>query len=300
MRNTLDNISALLFVVGISGAGNSSALRFFEDVGFYPIDNLPLPLLSQFLSFTETNPKRFEHTAVLPDIDTTDKVESLLASLKNKQLLAKTVHLVFLDCSTPALIKRYSESRRPHPAFNPLLDKTIDDAIKRQRELLSPIKERADVVIDTSDYSIHDLRRTLKAFVDTIDKKSNSLIRVNFVSFGFKHGIPLDCDLVTDVRFLPNPYFIAELREKTGKDKEVSDYVLAATSAQEYLQRYSELLTFLLPHYIFEGKAYLNIGIGCTGGRHRSVAIAEELAKIVTFKDCLLSVRHRDLPHKNS
>ncbi len=291
----MDQISCLLFIVGISGAGNSSALRFFEDVGFFPIDNLPLPLLSQFLEFTKTNPKRFEHTAILPDIDTPDKVKGFLSSIGKNEVLANTTQVVFLDCSTPVLIKRYSESRRPHPAFDPQLDKTLEDTIKRQRDLLFPIKERADIIVDTSDFSIHDLKRNLKGFVDTIDKKSVSLIRVNFVSFGFKHGIPLDCDLVSDVRFLPNPYFVAELREKSGRDKDVADYVLSTPSAQEYLLRYSELLQFLLPHYIFEGKAYLNVGIGCTGGRHRSVAITEELFRLVKQKNCLVSVKHRDL-----
>lgn len=291
----MDQISCLLFIVGISGAGNSSALRFFEDVGFFPIDNLPLPLLGQFLEFTKTNPKRFEHTAILPDIDTPEKVKGFLSSSGKNEVLANTTQVVFLDCSTPVLIKRYSESRRPHPAFDPQLDKTLEDTIRRQRDLLFPIKERADIIVDTSDFSIHDLKRNLKGFIDTIDKKSVSLIRVNFVSFGFKHGIPLDCDLVSDVRFLPNPYFVAELREKSGRDKDVADYVLSTPSAQEYLLRYSELLQFLLPHYIFEGKAYLNVGIGCTGGRHRSVAITEELFRLVKHKNCLVSVKHRDL-----
>lgn len=294
---TLDanHFQSLILVTGMSGAGKSHALDTLEDRGYYSLDNLPVSLFRQFIEFSKSTPAKFERTALLLDIDSRDKLEELNRALDAIDPKRERVKFVFLEATTETIIKRYSETRRPHPGFDAAKDRSLEDTIQRERSRLQPIREVANVIIDTSRLSVHDLRRELGAFVDSLPFAPGKLMRVNFLSFGFKYGLPIDCDLVVDVRFLPNPFFVEELREKSGLEPAVRDYVLDMPQTKEFTKRYSEMLEFLLPQYAFEGKSYLNIGIGCTGGMHRSVAIAEALRGMVDPQLYLVSVKHRDL-----
>ncbi|MFN4894877.1 MAG: RNase adapter RapZ [Pseudomonadota bacterium] len=292
----VQHFDSLLLVTGISGAGKSTAMQLLSDTGYYVVDNLPVPLLGNLLKFSEGAEARFRKTALLLDIDSAENQKLLTPLLDNRSSTARNVKLIFLDAETSVVVRRYSETRRPHPAFDPDQDDSIQDAIFRERERLQPIKERADLVLDTSDCTVHELKRRLREFLRTLGVKYGSYgLRVNFLSFGFKHGAPIDCDLIADVRFLTNPHFVESLRTLTGQDKAVRDYVFQSPDASEFIKRYSDLLRFLLPRYQLEGKAYVNIGIGCTGGQHRSVAIAEALYTTMVEEPYLISVRHRDL-----
>ncbi|MBN8548006.1 MAG: RNase adapter RapZ [Deltaproteobacteria bacterium] len=289
------HIRSLILVAGMSGAGKSHALDTLEDRGFYILDNLPVPLFRQFIEFSGSTPAKYERTALLLDIDTRDKLAELNKVLDEIDPKRKLIKFVFLEATNETIVKRYSETRRPHPGFDSAKDKSLEDTIQRERSRLQPLREIASIVIDTSNLSVHELRRELGGFVDSLPFAPGKLMRVNFLSFGFKYGLPIDCDLVIDVRFLPNPHFVESLREKTGLEPVVRDYVLETAPAREFTKLYSELLAFLLPQYAFEGKSYLNIGVGCTGGQHRSVAIAEALQTLIDPKLYLVSVKHRDL-----
>jgi UPF0042 nucleotide-binding protein len=289
--------NTLILIAGISGSGKTTAINFISDLGFYTLANLPVALLDNFLDFSRLNPERYSRTAILVDIDSTQSLEELLTFVKQHEGSALKIVRCFFDCNSETIIKRYSETRRPHPNFDAVRDKSLIDTIRREKSRLLPFKESAHFVVDTSDLSVHALKREIRSFVDSVSALGAQKVRVNFVSFGFKYGAPLDCDLVIDVRFLPNPHFVKGLREKTGKDADVSSYVFSFEEAQLFLTKYSDLLNFLIPRYVAEGKAYLNIGVGCTGGQHRSVAIAEELNQRLekATLDCFLSVKHRDI-----
>jgi RNase adapter protein RapZ len=297
---SFDNIGSLILVAGVSGAGKSIAVDALSDLGFYTIENLPVPLLPSFLDLTAKAPERFVQTALCLDIDSRDKQEQLLAMLKSSGQPSGKVQLIFLDCKSEVIVKRYGQTRRPHPGFDSQKDKTLEDAIVREKKRLFALREIADLVIDTSELTVHDLAREIKAFVEKRSPQAAlRTIRMNFLSFGFKHGLPIDCDLVMDVRFLLNPYFVESLQKKSGLDAEVVDYIMQTPAANEFLSRYLDLIESLLPQYVFSGKTYLNVGIGCTGGRHRSVAIAEQLAQKMRLRlpedRYLVSVKHRDL-----
>lgn len=292
---SLDHIDQLILVAGLAGAGKSSALDILEDLGFYAIDNLPVPLFTNLLELSRSSSARFGKTALLLDLESKENVAVLQLHLKKFPTLQAKRQILFLDCETARIIRRYNETRRPHPGFDPKIDKTLADAVERQREVLAPIKDLANILIDTTGLNIHDLKREIKSFVDSLGEKHARNVRVNFISFGYKYGVPLDCDLLIDVRFLKNPYFVDELRDKTGLDSEVQDYIAQSLDSKEFLEQYSKLLNFLLPRYVFEGKSYLNIGIGCTGGRHRSVALAEQVAAAIDQKHYFVSVKHRDI-----
>jgi UPF0042 nucleotide-binding protein len=290
----ISHIKSLVLLVGLSGAGKSTANKAFSDEGYYSIDNLPISLLPNFLALSRNSPTRFEKTSLLLDIVSEKQREQFFHFLNDLPEDSRSWHIIFLDADVETLIKRYSETRRPHPAFTPNQDKTVKEAILWERKFLQPVRERANIVIDSSRLSIHDLRRSIQRTISSFEIETSRQLRVNFQSFGFKYGAPTDCDLLVDVRFLPNPHFVDELRPKTGCDAEVRDYVLESEEAREFLQRFCDLLTFLLPHYVEEGKAYLNVGIGCTGGRHRSVAIAHKLAEEIDAKRYHVSVTDRD------
>ena len=294
MDEQKENIQFLLLIAGLSGAGKSTALDVFGDLGFFTIDHLPVPLLDSFLEHSGSSPGRFARTALILDIDSDEKLGHLFPAIERIRTKGIPPLLIFLDCASEEVILRYSETRRPHPGFDPLIDKSLEDAVKRERERLLPFKERSNLVIDTTDFNIHELRRILESFAESISAENLTKVRVNFVSFGFKYGIPRDCDLVIDVRFLPNPYFVENLRNKTGVDPDVAHYVMSFEEAWEFLRRYVDMLNYLIPRYIYEGKSYLNIGIGCTGGQHRSVAIAERLSELIRGEDLIVSVKHRD------
>lgn len=285
----------ILLAAGISGAGKSTALDVLSDLGFYGIDNLPVPLFASFLVTAKRNPQRFARTALLLDIESRDKLNELMDFLKTLDRTTFDVKLLFFDAATPTIIKRYSETRRPHPGFDPVRDQTLADAIERERNRFTSFKEIANIVFDTTTSTVHDLKRDVKSFIDSLGFDANKDVRVNFVSFGFKHGIPNDCDLIVDVRFLPNPHFVENLKDKTGLEKDVQEFVLNREITQQFLLKYSDLLAFLLPNYIFEGKSYINIGVGCTGGKHRSVALCQALYDRADKSKYIVSVKHRDL-----
>lgn len=282
-------------VAGLSGAGKTTTLTTLADLGYYSIDNLPVSLFPDLIELSNQSETKFSKTVLQLDIDSSGKVSELLELLSGLGSERKAVHIIFLDCRTENIVKRYSETRRPHPGFQPTRDHTLEDAISRERQRLQGLKSISDIRIDTSDMNVHDLKREVRKFEEQLTQQTTPDLRVNFMSFGFKYGPPFDCDLIIDVRFLPNPHHVEELRCKTGQDSEVKKYVLESNEAKEFLKRYYDLLQFLLPLYIFEGKAYLNIGVGCTGGKHRSVAIAEALHSKLNSSDYFLSVNHRDI-----
>ncbi|MBX7137797.1 MAG: RNase adapter RapZ [Oligoflexia bacterium] len=294
MSYSLDHFSSLVLISGLSGAGKSSVLDLLSDLGFFRIDNLPVQLFGNFLELSRSSPERYSHTALLLDVDSDSKVRELFDTMRRVSPGKCRLEVVFADCETAKIINRYNETKRPHPGFDATRDKTLADAITRERDMLQPIRELATFVIDTTKLNIHELKRELKKFADSISPTVGRKMRVNFVSFGFKNGLPPDIDLLIDVRFLTNPYFVDALRDKTGEDEAVRKFVIEQPDAEQFIAKYGELINFLLPRYAHEGKSYLNIGVGCTGGRHRSVAIADELSRQVTFSECLVSVKHRD------
>ncbi len=289
------HIQSLVVVTGLSGAGKSSAMDLLEDCGYFGVDNLPVPLLNSFLELSRSAPERYARTALLLDVDSQDSRAQLLPLIGAAGSRPPNLKVIFLDADTRSIVRRYSETRRPHPGFDPAKDKSLEETIQRERARLQPIKEAADLVLDTSSMNIHALKRELRDFLQNLGTVSARSMLVNFLSFGFKRGTPIDCDLIVDVRFLKNPHFIEDLREQDGRDQPVRDYVFSSPDAAEFVKRYAELLSFLLPKYQFEGKAYLNIGVGCTGGKHRSVAIAEALSKTIDPSRYLVSVKHRDI-----
>lgn len=293
----------LVLVCGVSGAGKSVAVDALSDLGFFTVENLPVALFSNFLEFLRRSPHQVSRAALSPDIDSRLKQEQFLSILKGLESHEQVPHLLFLDCKTEVIVKRYGQTRRPHPGFNPEKDLTLEDAIARERQRMFALREVASLAIDTSDMNVHDLRREVREWAAAISPSTARCMRVNFLSFGFRHGLPIDCDLVVDVRFLPNPYFVEEMRNGTGLDEAVREYVLRAPACGPFIEKYVDLLLLLLAEYRRDGRSYLNIGIGCTGGRHRSVAIAErfasELRPIFPSTDYLIGVKHRDLekPH---
>jgi UPF0042 nucleotide-binding protein len=278
----------LVVITGMSGSGKASVLKAFEDLGYYCVDILPIELIPRFAELAQNS--EYERTALVVDIregDSFRKLPQILKALK-KPLNTK---VIFLEASEDALIRRFSETRRPHPLGKA---QSVHKAILHEREQLNEIRNAADFIIDTSKFNVHDLRaHALEKFRRNGDE---SAIAVSCVSFGYKHGVPQDCDLLFDVRFLPNPHFIPELRPLTGRDAKVAKYVQSFPQTREFIDRISELLIYLLPHYVREGKSYLTIGFGCTGGQHRSVFIAEQVRKLLAKAKYNVAVTHRDSP----
>ncbi|HET8739316.1 MAG TPA: RNase adapter RapZ [Acidimicrobiia bacterium] len=278
----------VLVVTGMSGAGRSSAADILEDLGYTVIDNLPPQLLS-LAAQAHDIPEVHKHLAVVIDSRgglPTDELRYAMTEMEREGVVTR---IVFLDADDSVIVRRYDENRRPHP----LGMDTIEEAIVAERELLEELREMADVVIDTSNLTVRELKERLESQFS--DEDLTRPMRVSIRSFGFKHGAPRDTDLVFDVRFLPNPHWVPELRDLRGIHQPVSDYVLSAEGAKEFVDRVDELLEFLIPKFENEGKSYLSIGIGCTGGHHRSVAIAEELRKRLSAHGVNASVRHRDM-----
>ena len=266
----------LVVITGMSGAGKSYALNVLEDMDYYCIDNMPPLLIEEFVKLYDTyEVKRTSNVAVGVDIRGGEffyKINEIIAALKKKGVKVDTL---FLDADDEVLISRYQETRRTHPLSRA---GRVQEGINKEREIMSSIKESATYIVDTSELSIWDLKKRVIDLFSS-DKQGKSSFPINIISFGFKHGIPNDVDLVFDVRFLDNPYYIEELRESTGLDPKVHDYVMSKKEAQIFLEKLKDMMNFLIPLYIQEGKGQLSIAIGCTGGKHRSVTIAEELAK---------------------
>ena len=282
----------LVIVTGISGAGKASALKAFEDLGYHCVDNLPLELLPDFAALVVKSPE-VESAAIVVDVREGTTLDQLPQILKKvRQMLATRV--VFLDAQDAVLLRRFSETRRPHPLGR---RETISRSIVEERQLLDPIRNVADTLVDTSNFNVHELRRHIQSRFNQEDQKDQSQhLLVSCLSFGFKNGVPLDADIVFDVRFLPNPHFVPEFPKKTGLDPGVAGYVRKFAQTREFLTRVSELMLYLLPHYVSEGKSYLTVAFGCTGGQHRSVMMAEDMAKRLKKSGYTVKAIHRDIP----
>lgn len=278
--------SELVIITGMSGSGKASVLKAFEDLGYYCVDNLPVDLIPQFAELSHTSD--VARTALVVDIREGAQLKKLPAIIKELKKSIDT-KVIFLEASDDVIIRRFSETRRPHPLGK---STTVPKAIATEREALLHIRNLADFIIDTSKFNVHELRaHSIEQF--RRDPSDNE-IAVSCVSFGYKHGVPQDVDLLFDVRFLPNPHFIPELRPYTGKHPKVRKYVASFPQTREFIDRISKLLIYLLPHYVREGKSYLTIGFGCTGGQHRSVMIAEEVRKRLAAAGYNVGVTHRD------
>ncbi len=278
-----------LIITGLSGAGRSTAAATLEDLGWLVIDNLPPSLIPQVSEMTLTGGQT-EKVALVSGRGGTSYVEELTAAIEGLRQAGKRVRVLFLEASDEVLVRRYENTRRRHPLAE---GEGILEGIQRERALLEAVKSEADVVVDTSDFNVHQLRdRLLELFA----RDAGLGMQTSIVSFGYKHGLPLDVDLVFDCRFLPNPHWVEELRELTGLDRDVVEYVESSDGLQDFYDRVLPLLDYLLPAYVREGKQHLTVGIGCTGGRHRSVVIAEHLARIYAARgDLLVDVVHRDV-----
>jgi RNase adapter protein RapZ len=276
----------LLVITGLSGAGRSTAAATFEDMGWFVIDNLPPELIPKVAELASKKGTEADHVALV--IWTSPFLADLLPAIDDLSRRGKTVKILFLDASDEVLVRRYEGSRRRHPVTT----EGVGESIQQERQLLEPVKARADVVIDTTDLNVHQLRDRLLGLF-TADESLP--MQTSVVSFGYKHGIPLDVDLVLDCRFLPNPHWVDELRPLTGLDEPVKDYVLGQPETGQFLDKLRDLLDLLLPAYIKEGKSYLTIAVGCTGGRHRSVVLAQELARIIEDEGFSPVVTHRDV-----
>lgn len=280
----------LVVITGMSGSGKASALKAFEDLGYYCVDNLPVDLIPRFAELALRSGE-IPRTALVVDVREGSQLERLPAILKSVKRMIPT-RVIFLEASDASLLRRFSETRRPHPLGT---DAPVRAALKAERRHLKTIRAIADLVIDTSKFNVHELRSHL---TDSFKHHAggHQTILVSCVSFGFKHGVPDDADLVFDVRFLPNPHFVPEFRPLTGRHPRVAKYIRSFPQTQEFINRISELLVYLLPHYIREGKSYLTISFGCTGGQHRSVMIAEEVGKRLRKGGYKVKVMHRDSP----
>lgn len=279
-----------VIVTGMSGAGKQTAMKMLEDMGFYCVDNLPLPLFDRFVELVVRPGGEISKVALGLDVRADqdfDEAESALQSMRDKGI---SFEVIFMDADDAVLIKRYKESRRVHPVSG---GGSLEEGIRRERQILQNVKKRADYVFDTSNL----LTRVLKEELDRIFRQNQeySSLIVRIVSFGFKYGIPMDADLVFDVRFLPNPYYIEELKRQTGNDAPVHDYVMSFPEAGEFLAKLTDLVQFLIPNYIKEGKHQLVIAVGCTGGKHRSVTLANELYESLHEQGNYgITITHRD------
>jgi UPF0042 nucleotide-binding protein len=280
----------MVVVTGLSGSGRSAALKAFEDIGFYCVDNLPLVLLSAFVEFAKSSDEA-ALSAIGIDIREKGFPEQFPRLYREIRSLGNALEMVFLDASDQTIVRRFSETRRPHPlarGSTPLLD-----GIRQERSALAEVKRLADRIIDTSEYTVHDLRQAIERLYS--DGDSSRPMVITLVTFGYKYGAPYDLDLLFDVRFLPNPHFVPELRLHTGEEQPVKEYIMARPDSVEFLTRLQEFIEYLLPRYRSEGKSYLTIGFGCTGGRHRSVAVSSMIADRLRQKGYDVNIKHRDI-----
>ena len=277
-------------VTGLSGAGRSTAAKCLEDLGWFVVDNLPPELVATMVELGAQARGAITRVAVVMDVRSRAFTDDLAAVIKDLDARGYKLRVLFLEATDEVLIRRFEQVRRTHPMQG---DGRLADGIEAERHLLTPLREQADLVLDTSGLSVHQLRAKIE---DAFGSESSARTRVTVVSFGYKYGLPMDADLVIDVRFLPNPFWIPELREYTGLDTEVRNYVLSQEGADEFLERYHDLLRLIGAGYLREGKRYLTLAVGCTGGKHRSVAISEELASRLSTEDKMtVKVVHRDL-----
>ena len=280
-----------LIITGLSGAGKSRAADVLEDLDYYCVDNMPVALIPRFAELCLDAHGRYDKVALVTDVRERDGFGELLNTLEELKAMDCTVRILYMDADLRTLVRRYKESRRPHPLAGKGV--TLEQAVAREEELLAPIKARADVVLNSSQLTLGQLQsRMFSLFAGAGQKRE---LQVTAMSFGYKHGIPMDADLVFDVRFLPNPFYVESLRPLSGLDKPVSDFVFGYPQTGEFMEMLLKLLDFLIPHYVEEGKVNLVVAIGCTGGRHRSVAIANALRQALEDKGVACVNVHRDI-----
>lgn len=279
----------VVFITGLSGSGKSNAIKCFEDIGFFCVDNLPTALLPKFTELCTQSGNEINRVAIGIDVRERGFFKNFLEVLDELKKENYNIEILFLEASDEALVRRFSETRRPHPLAK---SGSVVDGIRLERETLSELRKRADKIIDTTNYNVHQLKEVLnKHYLESEGKR----LTISFVSFGYKYGIPYDVDLMLDVRFIQNPNFVKGLKPLKGSDKRVIDYVLKFHETKAFLEKLYEFLKFLIPMYEKEGKSYLTIGIGCTGGRHRSVAVSEILKGYLEKEGYSINIKHRDI-----
>lgn len=282
------NARQLVLLTGLSGSGKGSILKTFEDLGFYCVDNLPVALIPAFSELYVEGVGEVERAALLVDAREGEGIKKL-PEIYRKMRSERSVALVFVEASNEALLRRFSETRRPHPVGQ---DFSILEGIREERRRMAPIRRLADLTIDTTKFNVNELRRFI---LDRFESPGKRPLMISVVSFGFRYGIPTEADLVFDVRFLPNPHFVPRLRPFSGKNPRVARYIRSFPQTGQFLRRIESLLSYLIPHYIREGKSYLTVALGCTGGRHRSVMLAEVIRRTLAREGYSTKVVHRDL-----
>lgn len=283
----------ILIISGLSGGGKSKAASFLEDVGFYIVDNMPAAMILKFAEFCAAGNGRYDRVALVYDVRTDDSFTELFRVLDQLKKKVSTCRMLFLEAAPDVILHRYKETRRRHPLSDQV--QSLEEAVRTEQELMQPVKERADFVVDTTHTSTAQLRAQLLGYFGTESEMGK--MQVNVTSFGFKHGLPLEADLVFDVRFMPNPFYIENLRPQTGLDRDVADYVFSFQQAKDFVKHLEDLLAFSLPLYAEEGKTNLVIAVGCTGGHHRSVAVTHALAEFVRQLGYPVTENHRDMSH---
>ena len=287
-RRSPPDTRQLVILTGLSGSGKSTVLKTFEDLGYYCVDNLPVQLIPVFSELHSYGGADINRAALLIDAREGEQLKHLPA-------LYKQIHrevgatLVFIEASDDSIVRRFSETRRPHPLGR---HRPVSESLRREHELMAPIRKLADIIIDTSRFNVHELRQFI---VRRFQPRVRRPLMISVVSFGYRYGVPVDADLVFDVRFLPNPHFVPGLRKFSGKDRKVARYIGSFPQTKQFLRRMEGLLLYLLPHYIREGKSYLTIALGCTGGRHRSVMMADSVARALAGRGYTVKSVHRDL-----
>jgi len=283
------SLTDLVIVTGMSGSGKATVLRAFEDLGFFCIDNLPVPLVPKFIEGIHVSGGEVERAALGIDIRAGERLRDLVRIIADVRQMQFRVSVLYLEARDDVLVRRFSETRRPHPLAS---DRSLNAAIRLERRRLRGIREFADATIDTSATSVHQVKALIMERFRSRPRSSS--LNLHLLSFGYKHGIPLEADLIFDVRFLPNPFFVPGLRSLSGKNRRVVRHMVSFPETRQFMQRLADFVSYLVPFYIREGKSYLTIAIGCTGGRHRSVFVVEDLAKrLKSFKPSL-KIRHRD------
>ncbi|MEJ5375748.1 MAG: RNase adapter RapZ [bacterium] len=281
----------ILVVTGLSGSGKTTVIKALEDLGFFCLDNLPIVLLPKFLELRISSSSEISKVAVVIDIRAGEFLEEAPGIIRDLRSQGYQIEVLFLDCEDQVLIRRFSETRRTHPLAKGM---TLLEGIQKERSLLAELRNMSDLIIDTSSYNVHQLKEAIEQHMRS---PASRRLQILVQSFGFRYGVPSNSDLVMDVRFLPNPYFVEGLKERTGQDPSVANFVLERAETQEFIKRLQDLVEWLLPFYVKEGKTYLTVSVGCTGGRHRSVAIAERLACFFRGLHYSVNLHHRDI-HK--
>ena len=281
----------ILIISGLSGSGKSQAASYLEDIGYYTVDNLPAEMMVKFAEFCVASGGHYDRVALVYDVRAGEPYTVLVEALEKMKSMGVTCRMLFLEASTQAIINRYKQTRRVHPLAG--RSQSIEQSIQAEREMMQPIRDHADFIIDSTSFPTAKLRSEL---LNLFGNQSDRLgLNVNVLSFGFKHGIPIEADLVFDVRFMPNPFYVAELKHKTGLDKDVRDFVFSFRQTHEFMDQLEKMLSVLLPLYGEEGKTVLVIAIGCTGGHHRSVAVAHELSDYIARAGYQVTENHRDI-----